>query len=55
LSEESERTEQAVMEIMRKEFGKQRSPARNVLILALTLGIAFGIATARLLLWHWSY
>jgi hypothetical protein len=55
VSEESERTEQAVLEIMRKEFGNQMNPARNVVILALTLGIAFGIATMVLLSWHWRY
>jgi hypothetical protein len=51
VSEESDRTEQVVLEIMRQEFGHRKSPARNVLILAL----AVGIAAACLLLWRWQY
>jgi hypothetical protein len=55
VSEESERTEQAVVEIMRKEFGNRMGPVRNVLILALVLGIAGAIALTRLLSWHGLY
>ena len=55
VSEESERTEQAVVEIMRKEFGNRMGPARNVLILAFVLGIAGAIALTHLLSWSAPY
>jgi hypothetical protein len=51
VSEESARTEQAVLQIMRQEFGNRIGPARNVLVLAM----AIGIAAACLLLWRWPY
>jgi hypothetical protein len=44
-SEESERTEQAVLEIMRKEFGNRPSPAIIVLLLALGFGIIATLLT----------
>ena len=55
MSEESEHTEQAVMEIMRKEFGNRMGPVRNVLILAFVLGIAAAIALTHLLSWCGPY
>jgi hypothetical protein len=54
VSEESARTEQAVLEIMRREFGKGMGPARNLLILAVAAGIA-AAATTWLLLGRWPY
>jgi hypothetical protein len=51
VSEESARTEQAVLDIMRKEFGTRMRSVGSVLVLA----IALGIAAACLLLWGWRY
>jgi hypothetical protein len=55
VSEESERMEQAVVEIMRKEFGNRMGPMRYVLILAFVLGIAGAMALMGLLSWRGSY
>ena len=46
--EESDRTEQAVLEIMRKEFGNQAMPPGSIVVILLVL--AFGIAST-LLFW----
>jgi hypothetical protein len=54
VSEESARTEQAVLEIMRQEFGNRMGPARNVFFLAVAVGIAAAVATW-LLLGRWPY
>jgi hypothetical protein len=53
VSEESERTEQAVLEIMRKEFGNRRMPPGvNVIFL---MALAIGLAAAFLASWLQSY
>jgi len=52
VSEESERTEQAVVEIMRKEFANRMSPASPVLIL---VALALGIVSAFLTYWLLPY
>ncbi len=56
VSEESERTEQAVAELMRKEFGHKLGPVRNftILLLALWAGVAF-VLLQHWLFRHWSY
>jgi len=48
VSEESERTAQAVQDIMRKEFGPWRFPGSGLVILAVAVGLA-----AALLHWFW--
>ncbi len=49
VSEESDRTEQAVLDLMRAEFGRRTSRAlRNLLVLALVVGLG-------LLLWWWNF
>jgi hypothetical protein len=53
VSEESERTEQAVLEIMRKEFGNRRMPPGSSIIILLALAI--GIAAALLVSWLRPY
>jgi hypothetical protein len=51
--EESDRTEQAVLEIMRKEFGNRRMPPGSLVIILMALAI--GIAAAFLTSWLRPY